>query len=363
MKKRILALMLALSMVFGLAACGGNAEDTTDDTVQNESTNEEKPETTKIVWARGASGNSLVTIAKKLGYFEEYGIEVEEVDMASDTNAALTAGQIDIISNNGTNAPLSAIAAGEDYTIFGGHMLTGCMPIIAKTGTEWNGIADFEGETIACPPNQFSLTGAMLREGIDPYETTEWLQLSSHADRVAAVVNGEAKYGVIGTNQNYALQEMDDVEILCYISDITPNYSCCRMFTRTEFIENNPITVKLLLKALIRAQIYFNENKEEVVGWMAEELDATEEYVSAYMLNEHYRINADPIKNPVIDAWNVLDETGYLSETAKDINIEDHINTELYQTALEELMADEEIYNANKAAFDEALKFFEDNNL
>lgn len=364
MKKRILALMLALSMVFGLAACGSSTEDTTEETTETtEESTEEVPETSKVVWARGASGNSLVTIAKRLGYFEEYGIEVEEVDMDSDTNTALTAGQIDIISNNGTNNPLSAIAAGEDYTIFGGHMLTGCMPIIAKTGTEWNGIADFEGETIACPPNQFSLTGAMLREGIDPFESTEWLQLSSHADRVAAVVNGEAKYGVIGTNQNYALSEMDDVEVLCYISDVTPNYSCCRMFTRTEFVENNPTTIKLLLKALIRAQIYFNENREEVVTWMAEELDATEEYVAAYMLNEHYRINADPIKNPVLDAWEVLGETGYLDENAKNINIEDHINTELYQKALEELMADEEIYNADKEAYDEALAFFEENNL
>lgn len=350
-------------MAFGLAACSGSADDTNEEANQETSEEKEVPETTKIVWAQGASGNSLVTIAKKLGYFEEYGLEVEEVPMDSGSGTALTAGQVDIISNNGTNTPLSSIAAGEEITIFGGHMLTGCMPIIAKTGTEWNGIGDFEGETIACPPNQFALTGAMLKEGIDPFETTEWLQLSSHSDRVAAVVSGEAKYGVIGTNQNYALSEMDDVEILCYMSDVTPNYSCCRMYTRTDFIEENPITVKLLLKALIRAQIYFNGNREEVVTWMAEELDATEEYVAAYMLNEHYRINADPIKNPVIDAWNILDETGYLDENAKNINIEDHINIDLYQQALEELMADEEIYNADKDAYDEALEFFKENNL
>ena len=366
MKKRILALMLALSMTFGLAACSGNAdtEESTNETTE-ETAEEEKevPETSHIRWAQGASGNSLVLIAKKLGYFEEYGLDVEEIPMDSGSGTALTAGQIDIISNNGTNQPLSSIAAGEDITIFGGHMLTGCMPIIAKAGTEWNGITDFVGETIACPPNQFALTGALLNEGVDPFESTEWLQLSSHSDRVAAVVSGEAKYGVIGTNQNYALSEMEDVEILCYMSDVTPNYSCCRMYTRTEFIEENPITIKLLLKALIRAQIYFNENREEVVTWMAESLDATEEYVAAYMLNEHYRINADPIKNRVLDAWEILGETGYLDENAKNINVEDYINIELYQQALEELMADEEIYNADKEAYDEALAFFEENNL
>lgn len=365
MKKRVIAVLLAMAMTFSLAACGGSKDAEEKDAPEAEKTEDtsEEPETTTIKWAQGASGNSLVTIAKKLGYFEEYGLDVEEVPMDSDSGTALIAGQVDICSNNGTNLPLSSIAAGEDITIFGGHMLTGCMPIIAKKGTQWNGIEDFIGKTIACPPNQFALTGALLEKGYDPLAETEWLQLASHSDRVAAVVSGEADYGVIGTNQNYALQEMDDVEVLCYMSDVTPNYSCCRMYTRTEFLEENPTTFKLLLKALIRAQIYFEENREEVVTWMAEELDATEEYVAAYMLNEHYRINADPIKNRVIDAWNILDETGFLDENAKNINVEDHINIELYQAALEELMADEEIYNADKEAYDELLTFFEENNL
>ena len=362
MKKRIVALMLALTMVVGTAACGGSkgAEEKTEEKVEEQ---EEKPETTHIKWAQGASGNALVTVANEMGYFEEYGLEVEEIPMDSDSGTALIAGQVDICSNNGTNTPLSAIASGEDITIFGGHMLTGCMPIIAKKGTTWNGIEDFVGKTIACPPNQFALTGALLKKGHDPLTETEWLQISSHSDRVAAVVSGEADYGVIGTNQNYAISQMDEIEVLAYMSDVTPNYSCCRMYTRTEFLNENPITFKLLLKALIRAKVYYEANKEEIVTLTAKKLDATEEYVAAYMLNEHYRVHPDPIKNPVIDAWNVLDQTGFLNENAKNINIEDHINIELYQEALEELMADEEIYNADKAAYDEMLTFFKENNL
>ena len=137
MKKRIVALMLALTMVVGVAACGGSkgAEEKTEEkTEEKVEEQEEKPETTHIKWAQGASGNALVTVANELGYFEEYGLEVEEIPMDSDSGTALIAGQVDICSNNGTNTPLSAIASGEDITIFGGHMLTGCMPIIAKKG-------------------------------------------------------------------------------------------------------------------------------------------------------------------------------------------------------------------------------------
>jgi len=115
-----------------------------------------------------------------------------------------------------------------------------------------------------------------------------------------------------------------------------PNYSCCRMVASSDFVKNNPITVKCILKALMRAQADYEANKEEAVKLMAQKIEASEEYVAAYMLNEHYSVSVDPLKNSVVRAWNILDKTGFLSENAKDINIEDHINTELYEQALEE---------------------------
>lgn len=120
----------------------------------------------------------------------------------------------------------------------------------------------------------------------------------------------------------FTILGMDDIEILAYMSDITPNYSCCRLFTRTGFMNDNKEAFKKLCKGLLRAQAYYEANKEEVVKMMAEQMSTTEEYVSAYMLNEHYRINADPIKNKVVDAWNTLDQTGFLDENSKKINVE-----------------------------------------
>lgn len=322
----------------------------------------DKPETDTIKWARGTSGNGLVTVANKLGYFKEYGLNVIEIPMEDNSGTGLIAGAVDVVSNNGTNDPLSAIAAGDKITIFGGHMLTGCMPIIAQKDTEWKGIESFIGNKIACPPDQFALTGALLKLGHDPLKEAEWMVLPTQSDRVAAVVSGEADFGVIGTGQMYSILNMPNIKIVNYMSDITPNYSCCRLYTRSDFIEKNPTTFKLLMKAQIRAQAYYEKNKKEVVKWMAEEIGANEEYVASYMLNEHYRINADPIKDRVVDAWNTLDKTGFLSENAKNIKITDHINTELYKAALDELMADKAIYEADKDFYDRQLKFFNDNN-
>ena len=375
-KQRMLSLLLALAMVLGLAACsGGGSEPTsaptpseTADAAAQESsaseteTEEEVPETTVIRWARGNSGNAMVTVAKKLGYFDEVGLTVEEIplDATADAFAALAAGQVDVLSNYGTNQPLQYIATGEDVVIFGGHMITGCMPIIAKAGTEWNGIEDFVGKTIAAPASTYAATGALLELGHDPMTEVEWLTLPNQSDRVAAVVSGEADYGVIGTGQMYSVLNMDDIDIMCYLSDVMPNYSCCRMETRSDFIENNPTTVKLLLKALLRAQCYYESHKEEVVGWMAEELGTTEDYVAAYMLNEHYRINLDPSRQPTHRAWEYMAETGFLDDNAAQINLDDHINTELYKQALDETIA--EHYDEDPEFYDSMLEFYEANN-
>ena len=77
MKKRVLAMVLALGMTFGLAGCAGSdkAADTSD---KKESTDtESKDELTTVKWNYGSSGNVLVTIAEEEGYFEDEGINIE----------------------------------------------------------------------------------------------------------------------------------------------------------------------------------------------------------------------------------------------------------------------------------------------
>ena len=145
MKKRVLAMVLALGMTFGLAGCAGSdkAADTSD---KKESTDtESKDELTTVKWNYGSSGNVLVTIAEEEGYFEDEGIKIEPVEATQnmDAMALLAAGKVDVVSNAGTSNPLQQIAQGVDLTIFGGHMVEGCMPVIAKAGTEWNGIESF----------------------------------------------------------------------------------------------------------------------------------------------------------------------------------------------------------------------------
>lgn len=350
MNKRFVSmtLMLLLALFFASATIAGASD-------------AEKPEIGLIKWGRGNSGNILVTIAKEQGYFDEVGLKVEEIPMDNDgVFTAMLSGQVDILSNFGTNTPLRLIAAGDKLTIFGGFMLTGCMPVIARAGTEWKGVEDLLGKKVAGNAGQYAVTGPLLDRGHDPMREIEWVQISEDSDKLAAILNGTADYAIMGTDQNYSIQNMKDrIKVVAYCSDLTPNYSCCRMEARDKFVKDNPIAIKLLLKCLIRAQGYYESHKKENVSLMARQLGADEDYVSAYMLNEHYRINVDPIRKPVLRAWDYMDRIGIL-EKKEGVNPEDHINVELYKAALDEVVAEHR--SEDPEFYDRMVAFYNENN-
>lgn len=327
---------------------------------QQETIHAEEPFT--IRWAQGLSGNALVTIAKEQGYFEEYGLNIEEIPLEGPSAAfsGLNNGQVDIVSNEGTNMPLQNISAGNDLTIFGGHMVSGAMPIIASADVEWKGVEDLIGKRVVGSPTGYYVSGPLLDKGYDPINEITWIELEDDKDKVAAVASGEADYGIIGTNQNFAISQMDDIQVVGYLDDVLPNYSCCRMVTRTDFINENPEAFKNLHKALLLATKYYYENKDAVVDMTVDKLGANKDYVAAFIKNDHYIIHPDPLEQPVIRAWDWLLELGVLDARAVDIDINDHINTEIYKEALAELT--EEKGSEDPEWFADQLKYFEENN-
>ena len=377
MVKKTFALLLVVAMTLSMVACGTSQPAATEapapqTPAETEATaavetpveeTKEVPEVSTITWARANSGNIFVTLATQLGYFEEYGLKVVEAPVASSTEAltALGAGQVDVTSNQGTNNPLAQIAAGQDFTIVGGYMLQG-MYLVAKTGTGWNGPADLIGKKVAAPASTTTITGPLLDLGYDPIKDVEWLTYSTNSDRLSAVIAGEADYAYLSGDMLFTVGNNPEVEIVRFASDpdLSPAYGCCRMNMRTEFVKKNPITVKLMLKALIRAQAYFEANVDECVGILANEIGASEEYVAAYLKNPNYKIAVDPVKNSVLKTWEVMGATGFLPEGSENIDIESHINTELYETALNEVIA--EHGDEYPEFFAERLAFFDQYN-
>ena len=239
-------------------------------------------------------------------------------------------------------------------------MVTGCMPIIAKKGTVWNGVQDFVGKKVAANPSYFALTGAVMDLGYDPMNDVDWQVYTGYPEAMAAVVRGEADYALMGTGQVQAVKKSEDVDIMCFQSDIMPNYSCCRMLAQTDWLDKNPDLVEKLIVVLLRSQAYYEANKEEAVKIHAKAQGSDEAYVAAFMLDDHYNVNVDPLKASVERAWGILDKTGFLDEQAKTIDIDEHINTELYKNALAE--ATEKYGSEYADFFDKQQSFFDEQN-
>ncbi len=344
MKKTLIVRLCSLLLLGGCKASGNN-------TVPEP----EVPETTVIRLARGTHGHVLNAIAESQGYLKEEGIEVRYVRVETDAEVfnGIRNGTIDICSNSGTNLPLQEIASGTDLTIFAGYDLTGCLPVFSRVETEWHGIEDLIGKTVAFEPNFYAITGPLLDRGYDPLHQINWYETEDQMDRITAVLNGDADFGLVGTGLNYEILRNPELKILTYASDVLPEYSCCRVQALTSWINEHPNTVKALLRAWIRALEYYYDHHEESVAITAKQSGVEEAIIRAYMDNPREDLNIDPMKSSVIRAWNYQIRLGLMDNDARKIQIEDHINTELYKEALD---ACQKRYGKDDPKFYEALQ-------
>ena len=330
--KKAAAMMLIFCLML-LCACSGSEDDGGE-----KDAGTAVPETRVIHLALNDAGHIFNSIAESQGYLAEEGISVEYVRVNNDAEVfvGLRNGTIDVASNSGTNLPLHEISSGLDLTIFGGYLLTGCMPVFARVETEWNGIEDLIGSTMACEPNLYALTGPLLDMGYDPVEQVNWYDTIDQNDRIAAVKNGDADFGLVGTALNYAVLQDPELKVVTYAADVLPEYSCCRVEAMSSWVRSNPNTVKALLRAWIRAMEYYETHHEEAVQLAVRQTGTSEETVRAYLDNPRFELNIDPMKNSVVRAWDYMDRLGLLSDYAQRIRIDYNINTVLYKEALDE---------------------------
>ncbi|WP_165247434.1 ABC transporter substrate-binding protein [Adlercreutzia sp. ZJ141] len=365
-RRKFVGLSATAAAAAAVALSGCSSEEpasTTEPAAEEAPATEEKPAEKKTIRLGTTNdGHIFNAIAEKNGYLEDAGVNVEVsvFNSSDDAFAALFSDKVDVLSNNGTNLPLTHVASGQDLTIYAGYMINGCMPIIAKKGTKWNGVEDLVGKTIACSGNEFAVFGPFYDAG-HTMDEVETIVLSNHADRVEAVRTGKADYAICGTSQNYTIQQLaDEIDVMAYCSDITPNYSCCRVDSRQAFLDENPEAVTAMLVAWMRAQDWYEQHRDETAEIVVEQTGSTVDYVKAYMDNEHYDLDLDPYKSSVIRAWDWMMEMGLFPEGAEGINIEDHIDTSLYKAALDECT---EKYGAeSKAFYDKRNEIFEEYN-
>lgn len=367
MKKRLLSMLLCVALGCSLfVGCGSKNNDADATKKENVSESKKEEESKEKPLIRVActpySGQILDAIASAKGFYDDEGIQVELyfTHVPSDAQAALLAGHCDVLSTYGTPAPLKAISAGNDFTIFAGYMLEGDNPYIGRPGTEVKSIEDLVGKKIiGSLASDYIIANKLLDAGYDPNTDVTWVARGDTAANAEAVRKGEADYVSTTTGYETTAKEMGLIDAF-YPDDFEPEYSCCRVYTSTEWLNNNQESVVALLTAWLRAQEILEKDPDYAVKQVVEQTELTEDYVKQFIYSDHFMIRLDPHWKAVSTAWEQINRVGGFQGETDIEYMKQHFNCELYKKALDRCV--EKYYDEDPEYYDFYQKYYQDVN-
>ena len=281
--KRVLALALAVVLTCG-AMTGCGSKDTTNDNNQQVENNENTTPMTEAeeleamksepAYETGfsyfASGGctSAPWVAEYLGYFEEYGIK-SEVYMAGDSwKEALGTNAAQLAVNHIATCLVPA-ANDVNYAIVNGAMI-GCQSLWVLADSGYNSLEDLKGQKISAPNgigNSSYNIGARFfdADGIDPLTEVEFVQVATDAC-IPAMQSGEIAAVVSGDMWAWDMWKSGQLKWLRSITwdEDFMDEPCCVTVMNKDFIKENPLMTKYIVKAIYRAQEYIGQNVEEI---------------------------------------------------------------------------------------------------
>ena len=322
-------------------------------------------EKTKVkVAAQATSGQVFHYLAEDRGYLADEGLDVEIVyiNNGSDAFAALGAGKVDVLSTYGTSGPLVFIANGQPFSMFAGYMVTGATPVFARPQTVYKGVESLIGKKIAIMRGgtpDVVLKGILHDAGYDPLKDVTFVELKRNQEVIEAVRSGQVDFGSVSTGFELQIKE-SGLNIVMWPDEVWERHSCCRMLSGTAWMLKNKGTLEKLLRAYLRAEKDMQDaaSMERVIALTSKTLNMSDAIVRSFVLSPHILYETDPYKQSVLAMWRKMKAFGYIPDNSP-VNIEEHINVEIYKNALESLIAE----YPNEAFYQTRLKNFTQYNL
>ena len=234
-----------------------------------------KLEKTKISIAVG--GKNLfyylpLTIAERLGYFKDEGLDVEISDFPGGAKAlqALVGGSADVVSGAYEHT-INMQAKGQNIQAF---VLQGRAPQIVlaystKNMPNYQSIADLKGKKIGvtAPGSSTSMMASyvLAKAGIKPSEVS-FIGIGAGPGAVAAMRSGQLDAICNLDPVITMLQEKNDIIIISDTRTLKDtksvyggNMPAAVLYAQSSFIEKNPNTTQALTNAIVRALKWLNQ--------------------------------------------------------------------------------------------------------
>lgn len=216
----------------------------------------------------GGACVSAKYLAEVNGYYQEYGINATYVEGGSVVDTVGT-GKC-MWGTDHIATMLVPVTNGIDMTfVCGAHI--GCKSIYVMNDSDIKSVADFKGKTIAVhdgigASDQNICYRILDKNGVDPTKDVEWLNIEDNAATVEAMKNGEVDATIL--SDYFVIANFKDE--MRYVGSITfdeefQDEPCCVTAMSNEFIKENPVHAKYVVKAIKRAGEYNRLQPEDAV--------------------------------------------------------------------------------------------------
>ena len=285
--KKFIAILLALTMIFALAACGKSAETAETETI-----------TVVLDWTPNTNHTGIF-VAQAKGYFEEAGLKVEVVQPPEDGAVTLVAsGKAQFgVSFQDSLAPAFAGDEPIPVTAVAAVIQHNTSGIVSRAGEGMDRPKGLEGKKYATwdmDVEKATIRDVMTADGGD-FELVELIP-STVTDEVSALKSKSVDaiwifYGWAGVACEVAGLDIDYFDF----ADIDPvfDYYTPVIIGGNAWMEENPDTAKAFVSALSKGYTYAVENPKEAADILMEaapELKANTELVYAsqeYLAKEY----------------------------------------------------------------------------
>ena len=221
----------------------------------------------------------LYTAIEK-GLFEKHGIDPNLTTaggIAQPVSALLSeAAQVAV-----TGTGMSVNATTEGAQMINVAKIAGQISVwvVARAGTEFNGVEDFAGKTIATlkyPSNTFTTpTYAMRTAGMNPDEDVTFLQLPFGA-QLPAVVDGRADFATVFEWDASIGVTQFDLDVVYSLGDALGPAVFTSSFVTERYLQDNADTVQAYCNAIAEAERMLHEDRSvfiDVSSTMFPQLD------------------------------------------------------------------------------------------
>ncbi|MFB5269099.1 ABC transporter substrate-binding protein [Paenibacillus enshidis] len=282
-------------------------------------------ETTKLtlVGVRDAQISSQQIIADKLGYFKEEGLDVTSqlIESGPDIGPMVSGGSAPVsIQTNFMDIILKSNSIGVKI-VAPLAQIAGTQAVVGGKNLVLNSAKDLEGKTIGIPSGadvKIAIDNMAKELGVDASKI-KYVNLAP-SDAVVALEKGDidamAAWEPFITKAINAGGHFLFSGTKSELPDKKGDVNWMSVHTTIQvtdaFLQENPNTIKAVLRALNKATDYINDNREDAIKLLAPELHLTEAELTDIMSRNVYDMAADDTFLSVSNGQGVMD---YLKST------------------------------------------------